>query len=93
VRRVRLACFLGCDYLAAFVLTALVADSVGKLALLTVGADGGADRSEEVVAAPLGGALFGVAAFRIRHCGSLSNGRTAETSRAADAAGESEILI
>jgi hypothetical protein len=41
---------------------------MGQLALVAVGALGGAEWGEEVVAAALGGALLGVAAFRIRHC-------------------------
>src|ERR1039457_3667576 len=71
-----LPCFLHCDHFAALVLAALLADAVGQLALVAVGALGGAGRGQEVVAAPLGGALLGMAAFRIRHCGVLSNGRS-----------------
>src|ERR1035437_6928090 len=68
VRGAGLTCFLDCDHFATLVLSALAADAVGKLTLVAVGALGGADRGEEVVAAPLCGALLGVAAFRIRHC-------------------------
>src|SRR6202042_1561546 len=70
----QLACFLHCNDFAALVLAAFAADTMGQLALMAVGALGGADRCQEVVAASLGGTLLGVAAFRIRHCGSLSNG-------------------
>jgi hypothetical protein len=74
VRDAGLAGFLNCNHYATLVLAALGANPVGQLALVAVGALGSADRCEEVVAAPLGGALFGVAAFRIRHCSSLSWG-------------------
>jgi len=69
--------------ISSLVLTALEADTVRKLALVAVGALGGADRGKKVVAASLGSALLGMAAFRIRHCGSLSNGRHSGMSRAA----------
>jgi len=43
-----------------------------KLALVAVRALRGADGGEEVMGAPLGGTLLGVAAFGIRHCKFLS---------------------
>ena len=64
-----LACFLSCEDGATLVLTALAAGTVGQLALVAVGALGEAGGRKEVMAAALGGALFGVAPFRIRHCG------------------------
>jgi hypothetical protein len=73
-----LACFLDRENVATLVHAALAADTMGQLALVAIGTLRGADRSKEVVAASFGGALLGVAAFRIRHCGSLSNGRAAE---------------
>src|ERR1700761_1053997 len=79
----RLAGFFCREDFAAFVLATLFADGVGELALLAVGAHGGADGGEEVVAAPLGGALLGVAAVRVWHCSSLSRGRCAAVFRAA----------
>jgi hypothetical protein len=82
VRLRGLAGFLACDYFAALVLSALAANAVGQFALVAIGALGGADGREEIVAATLGGALLGVTAFRIRHCSSLSNGRArSENSR------------
>ena len=56
-------------HVAAFVRTALAAGTVRKLALMAVRALGEAGRAQEVVAAALGSALFGVAPFWIRHCG------------------------
>ena len=64
-----LAGFLDCEYVTALVGTALAAGAVRQLALVTVGALGETGGREEVVAAALGGALFRVAPFRIRHCG------------------------
>jgi hypothetical protein len=64
-----LACFFGDEDVAALVRTALAAGTMGKLALVAVGALGEACRGEEVVAAALGSPLLGVAPFRIRHCG------------------------
>jgi hypothetical protein len=63
-----LACFFGRQNRAALVLTALAARTMGKLALVAVGALGEAGRGEEVMAAALGSPLLGVAPFRIRHC-------------------------
>ena len=74
MRGAGLAGFLYGEDFAALVLSALLADAVGQLALVAVGALRGAGGSEEVVAAAFGGALLGVAAFRIRHCCSLSIG-------------------
>jgi hypothetical protein len=74
VAAAELACFLGCNHFAALVLTAFAADAMGQLAFMAVRALRGADRGQEVVAATLRGALFGMAAFRIRHCCSLSIG-------------------
>jgi len=69
-----LAGFFHFEDFAALVLPALAAYTVGQLALVAVRALRGADWSKEVMAAALGRALFGVAAFRIRHCGFLSSG-------------------
>jgi len=69
-----LAGFFYCEDFTALILSALLTDAVGQLALVTVGTLGGADRSEEVVAAAFRCALFGMAAFRIRHYSSLSSG-------------------
>ena len=68
----RLAGFFACDDFAALVVAALATDAMGKLALMAVGALGGADRREKVMGAALGGTLLGVAAFWIRHCRFLS---------------------
>jgi hypothetical protein len=51
----------------ALVLAALLAGTVRKLFLTTVRAVGNPGGGQEVVATTLGGALFGVAPFRIRH--------------------------
>jgi hypothetical protein len=67
-----LAGLRACEDFATLVRAALLADAVGKLALVAVGALGEASRGQEVVAAALRGALLGVAPFRIRHCSSLS---------------------
>src|SRR5450631_4568316 len=83
VRGAELACFLNCDHFAALVLTALAADTMRQLAFVAVRTLGGAHRGKEVMAAALCSALLGVAAFRIRHCGSLSNGRRSGVARAA----------
>ena len=77
LRRVEsLAGFLGHENLATLVRPALPAGPMGQLALVAVGALGEAGRSQEVMAAALGGALFGVTPFRIGHCGYLSDSST-----------------
>src|SRR5690242_6279901 len=63
-----LAGFLNCEHIAALVGSAFAADAVGQLALVAVGALGESGGGKEVVAAPLGSPLLGVAPFRIRHC-------------------------
>jgi len=63
-----LACFFGRQNRATFVLAALAARTMRKLALVTVRALGEAGGREEVVAAALGSPLLGVAPFWIRHC-------------------------
>jgi hypothetical protein len=52
---------------AALVLAALLADTVVQLLLAAVGAIGGPGRGQKVVAAALGGALFAMAPFWVRH--------------------------
>jgi hypothetical protein len=52
---------------ATLVLTTLLAGAVGQLLLAAVGAIGSSGRGQEVVAAALGGALFAVAPFWVRH--------------------------
>ena len=69
-----LAGFLDCEDFAALILSTLLADAVRQLALVAIGTLRGTGWSEEVVAAAFGGTLLGVAAFRIRHCCSLSIG-------------------
>jgi hypothetical protein len=61
-------CFFGNEDVAALVRSAFPAGTMGKLALVAVGALGEACGSKEVVAAALGSPLLGVAPFRIRHC-------------------------
>jgi hypothetical protein len=63
-----LACFFGHKHIATLVCPALLACTVGELALVAVRTLGEAGRGQEVVAAALGSPLFGVAPFRIRHC-------------------------
>ena len=63
-----LAGFFGHKNFATLIRTALAAGTMGKLALVAVGALGEAGRGEEVVAAALGSPLLGVAPFWIRHC-------------------------
>ena len=54
--------------LAALVLPTFFADAVRQNALAAVGAAGHAGGGKEVMGAALGGALLGVASFRIGHC-------------------------
>ncbi len=63
-----LAGFFGHKNVATLVRTALAAGTMGKLALVAVGALREAGGGQEVVAAALGSPLFGVAPFWIRHC-------------------------
>src|ERR1700693_2741031 len=63
-----LVCFFGHKDFAALICPALAAGTMGKLALVAVGALGEAGGGEEVVAAALGSPLLGVAPFWIRHC-------------------------
>jgi len=63
-----LAGFFGHKNFATLIRTALAAGTMGKLALVAVGALGEAGGGEEVVAAALGSPLLGVAPFWIRHC-------------------------
>src|SRR6185437_2322042 len=58
---------LGSNDRAALVLAALGANGVRPLRLAAVRAGGNARGGQKVVAAALGGALLGVAPFRIRH--------------------------
>src|SRR5216683_4518606 len=62
-----LACFFGHKNVATLVRTALLARTMGKLALVAVRALGEAGGGQEVVAAAFGSPLLGVAPFRIRH--------------------------
>jgi hypothetical protein len=63
-----LACFFGHKNVATLIRAALLAGTMGKLALMAVRALGEAGRGQEVVAAALRSPLLGVAPFRIRHC-------------------------
>ena len=63
-----LVCFFGHENVAALIRAALAAGTMGKLALVAVGALGEAGGGKEVVAAALGSPLLGVAPFWIRHC-------------------------
>jgi hypothetical protein len=63
-----LACFFGHENVAALIRTALLACTMGKLALVAVRALGEASGGQEVVAAAFGSPLLGVAPFWIRHC-------------------------
>src|ERR1700722_20348258 len=64
-----LACFFGHDNIAALVLAALTAGTVGQLALVAVRALGEAGGGKKVVAAAIGSSLLRVAPFWIKHCG------------------------
>ena len=63
-----LAGFFSHKHIATLVRAALAAGTMGKLALVAVGALGEAGGGQKVVAAALGSPLLGVAPFWIRHC-------------------------
>ena len=63
-----LAGFFGHKHIATLVRTALAAGTMGKLALVAVGALREAGGGKKIVAAALGSPLLRVAPFWIRHC-------------------------
>ena len=77
-----LGSFFGYYNSATFILAALLADTMGLLALATVRAERRACRCKKIVAAAFGGALLGMAALRIRHGVSSRIGPGSRTARA-----------
>jgi hypothetical protein len=66
-KRYVLCCVFDSHNGCALILAALLAGTMRELLLAAVGTVGNAGGSQEVVAATLGCALFGVAPLRIRH--------------------------